>query len=149
MGTDRRDEELVGISEGDEVEVHPIGFPDLRYRTRVVRVTPTGRMRVVSGYAFGPKRVHYDTYDPSGIKMGIKNSRINSTEGPKILEGLRDVDIARIQTWVYICRQDRARDLCGAVLGISEDEAVEITAKIAGHRARARAAFPYREKASA
>lgn len=145
MGTDQRSEELLTIAEGDEVEVHTIGFPDLRYRTRVVRVTPTGRMRVVSGYAFGPKRVHYDTYDPDGVNMGIKNSRINPTEGPKILEGLRDVDIARIQTWVYICRQDRARDLCGAVLGVPEDEAIEIIAKIAGRRARARAAFPYKE----
>lgn len=149
MSEDQRDAYLAGIAEGDEVEFHVIGFPDLRLRTRVVRVTPTGRMKVVSGYAFGPKRVHFDTYDPSGVKMSIKNRRIHPIEGPSLLEDLRDVDIARIQTWVYICKSDRARDLCGAVLGVPEDEALEITSEIAGYRAKSRAAFPYKDKKSA
>lgn len=125
------------LAEGDEVIVGHHAFPEIRGLRRIARVTPTGRIKTISGYAFALERISHDVFDSNGCERGGDRRAagplyLYQYDGPEVHDDLRDVDIARILTWCYCNKAQRAVRLYRAVRGCDHDEAVKSIQAMSG-----------------
>lgn len=135
---DQRSGWLAELSEGDEVVVGFHAFANIRGRRRIARITPTGRIKTVSGYAFALARVCHDTIEPNGVERCPMNSAgpkyLYPADGDDVYKDLTDADAGRIITLAGTHRGQRALDLYRAVTGISNEDAKAAVEAMYGQR---------------